>query len=151
MNVDEIIAKAEKTEKPEQQRAPLKWFDATIFEGENEVKYTVSMTEGNFPRFSIKPMGKKGAFLRPFIVAGELGTPPRVGNREQLLKEQVEELTKALDWVDGVLKKNWEEKQAYAARREAKRDAALNGSQQVVRKTGKTERDRNKKKDKKEA
>jgi hypothetical protein len=150
MNVSDILANAApKTDgrpaRPQgQNRPPIQWESepAHVIEG-NHSKVSISRSTERFPRYSYRVGGKSSPFLHPHIERStSFNTPDMVANGLSLADEVSSLLQQAANWVDEQLKLKKDEKIAFKAERDVAHDQAGKG---VVRKTGKTEKNRLKK------
>ena len=150
-SVSEIINRAAPPADP--RRAPngaprpkIEWTDAKVFEGK-QVKVTVSMSAERFPKFSLRVGGGMGPHLRASIERGSFNTPSMMNNALALAEEAKALLLEAGEWINSKLAEDHAENLSnQVARDESNANKPAFGAPKAPRVTGKTERDREKKK-----
>lgn len=148
MNVSNILQQVEeKNERPRPDRPAIEWekTPAHVVEGEH-AKVEISRSIERFPRYSYRVGGKKSPFLRPHIERSDsFNTPDLVVNGASLAAEVGGLLQQAAAWIDEQLAARVASRMANAVERDNSPDRH---GPKAPRITGKTERERNKKKNK---
>lgn len=134
--------------RPQGPRPKLEWADAKIIEAPNS-KIVISMTAERFPKFSLRLGGAMSPHLRVMIERGSFNTPAMASNIQKLADEARQLILDAGEFINQKLAEDHAENLSnQVARDQSKADKPAFGAPKAPRVTGKTERDREKKRNK---